>query len=136
MKQLGFHLVAGKKTPFVNGPIVVTVAALKANRNKWVRFVKAYLDATAYVTTNKEGSIDVLRRLIPGDDKETLDHAYEQIRTRATVDLVPPDAAVENLVKMMIYVDKRAASVDRSKLADYSILRELLAQSKTAPVKR
>jgi NitT/TauT family transport system substrate-binding protein len=114
MKQLGFYLVTGKKTPFMNGPIVVTVAALKANRNKWVRFVKAYLDATAYVTTNKEGSIGVLRRLMPGDDKETLDHAYEQIRTRATVDLVPPDAAVENLVKMMIYVDKRAASVDRS----------------------
>ncbi len=136
MKQLGFHLVAGKKTPFMNGPITVTVAALKANRNKWVRFVKAYLDATAYMTTNKEGSMGVLRRLMPGDDKESLDNAYEQMRTRATVDLVPPDAAVENLVKMMTYVDKRAASVDRSKLGDYSILRELLAQSKTAPAKK
>jgi hypothetical protein len=36
---------------------------------------------------------------------------------------------------MMTYVDKRAASVDRSKLADYSILREL-AQSKAVPAKR
>lgn len=131
MKQMGFHLVVGKKTPFMNGPITVTVAALKANRSKWVRFVKAYLDATAYMTTNREGSIDVLRRIIPGDEKETLEYAYEQMRLRATVDLVPPDAAVENLVRMMTYVDKRAATVDRSKLADYSILRELLAQSKT-----
>jgi NitT/TauT family transport system substrate-binding protein len=136
MKQMGFHLVPGRKTPFMNGPITVTVASLKANRNKWVRFVKAYLDATAYVTTNKEGSIGVLRRLMPGDDKESLDHAYEQMRLRATVDLVPPEAAVENLVKMMTYVDKRAATVDRSKLADYSILKELLAQSKTAPAKK
>ena len=125
MKQMGFHLVAGKKTPLMNGPITVTVASLKANRSKWVRFVRAYLDATAYVTTNREGSIDVLRRIIPGDEKETLEHAYEQMRQRATVDLVPPEAAVENLVKMMTYVDKRAASVDRSKLADYSILKEL-----------
>jgi hypothetical protein len=54
-----------------------------------------------------------------------LDHTYEQMRTRADVDLIPPDAAVDNLIKMMTYVDKRAASVDRSKLADYSILREL-----------
>lgn len=130
MKQLGFHLVPGRKTPFMNGPITVTVASLKANRNKWVRFVKAYLEATAYLTVNKEGSIDVLRRIVPGDDRETLDHAYEQIRARATVDLIPPEAAVENLVKMMTYVDKRSASVDRGKLADYSILRELLAQSK------
>jgi hypothetical protein len=65
---------------------------------------------------------------MPGDDKESLDHAYEQMRLRATVDLVPPEAAVENLVKMMTYVDKRAATVDRSKLADYSILKELLAR--------
>src|SRR5258707_3137291 len=134
MKQMGFHLVPGRKTPFMNGPITVTVASLKANRGKWLRFVKAYLEATQYMTTNKEGSIEVLKRIIPADDKETLDHAYEQMRARATVDLIPPEAAVENLVKMMTYVDKRAATVDRSKLADYSILREL-AQSKTATKK-
>ena len=126
MKQMGFHLVPGRKTPFMNGPITVTFASLKANRNKWVRFVKAYLEATQYMTINKEGSIDVLKRIIPPDDKETLDHAYDEMRARATVDLLPPDAAVENLVKMMTYVDKRAATLDRSKLADYSILKELL----------
>lgn len=130
MKQMGFHLVAGKKTPFMNGPIVVTTASLKSNRSKWVRFVKAYLEATHFMTTNKEGSIQVLRRIIPGDEKETLEHAYEEMRARATVDLVPPDAAVENLIKMMTYVDKRAATVDRAKLADYSILKELSAAKK------
>jgi NitT/TauT family transport system substrate-binding protein len=135
MKQMGFHLVAGKKTPFMNGPITVTVASLKANRGKWVRFVKAYLEATHYMTTNKEGSIQVLRRIIQTDERETLEHAYEEMRSRATVDLVPPEAAVENLVKMMTYVDKRAATVDRAKLADYSILKEL-AQSKAVPAKR
>ena len=134
MKQLGFHIVPGRKTPFMNGPITVTVASLKANRGKWVRFVKAYLEATQYLTTNKEGSMEVLKRIIPGDEKETLDFAYEQMRSRATVDLLPPEAAVDNLVKMMTYVDKRAATVDRSKLADYSILKEFL-QSKAATKK-
>jgi NitT/TauT family transport system substrate-binding protein len=128
MKQLGFHLVAGKKTPFMNGPIVVTAASLKANRGKWVRFVKAYLEATHYMTVNKEGSMQVLRRIIPGDEKETLEHAYQEMRARATVDLLPPDAAVENLIKMMTYVDKRSATVDRSRLADYSILKEAAAK--------
>jgi hypothetical protein len=47
------------------------------------------------------------------------------------VDLFPPDAAVENLIKMVAYVDKRASSIDKSKLADYSILREL-GQGKAA----
>jgi NitT/TauT family transport system substrate-binding protein len=134
MKQMGFHLVAAKKTPFMNGPITVTAASLKANRGKWVRFVKAYLEATEYMTTNREGSMNVLKRIIQTDDKETLENGYEQMRQRATVDLMPPEAAVENLVKMLTYIDKRAATVDRSKLADYSILRELL-QSKAGTKK-
>jgi len=135
MKQMGFHMVTGKKTPFMNGPVTVMAASLRANRGKWVRFVKSYLEATTYMTTNREGSMEVLRRILQTDDKETLDHAYEQMRARATVDLLPPEAAVENLIKMMTYVDKRSASVDRSKLADYSILKEL-AQSKAVPVKK
>ncbi len=130
MKQMGFHLVTGKKTPFMNGPITVTVASLKANRGKWARFVRAYLEATEYMVGHREGSIAVLKKIIPGDEKETLEHGYEQMRARATVDLVPPEAAVENLIKMMTYVDKRAATVDRSKLADYSILKEVRAGKK------
>lgn len=125
MKQLGFFLIAGKKTPFMNGPITVKASSLQSNRPKWVRFVKSYLEATAYMTTNKEGSVEVLRRAIGIQDKESLDHTYDEMRTRATTDLIAPDAAVDNLIKMMVYVDKRASSVERSKLADYSILREL-----------
>lgn len=135
MKQMGFHLVPGKKTPFMNGPITVTVASLKANRSKWLRFVRAYLEATHYMTVNREGSIDVLKKIISGGEKETLDHAYDEMRSRATVDLVAPDAAIENLVKMMTYIDKRAATVDRSKLVDYSILKELAA-IRPVPVKK
>ena len=126
MRQMGFHLVAGRKTAFMNGPITVTVASLRANRGKWTRFVKAYAEATHYMTVNRSGSMDVLKKIIPGDEKETLDHAYEQMRTRATLDLIAPEAAIENLIKMMIYVDKRAAAVDRNKLTDYSILKELM----------
>ena len=125
MKQLGFFLVAGKKTPFMNGPITVKASSLQSSRPKWVRFVKSYLEATHYLVTNKEGSIEVLRRAIQIDDKETLDYAYEQMRARATVDLIPSEAAVENLIKMVAYVDKRAPSIEKSKLADYSILKEL-----------
>ena len=135
MKQMGFFLVTGKKTPFMNGPITVKASSLQSNRPKWVRFVKSYLEATHYMTTNREGSMEVLRRVIGIDDKETLDFAYEQMRIRATVDLVPPDAAVENLIKMVAYVDKRASSIEKSKLADYSILKEL-AQSKAVPTKK
>ena len=119
----------------MNGPLTVTAASLKANRGKWTRFVKANLEATQYMITNREGSIDVLRKIIGTNEKETIDYAYEQMRQRATVDLVAPEAAIENLIKMVSYVDKRATTVDRSKLTDYSILKEL-AQSGQLPAKR
>jgi NitT/TauT family transport system substrate-binding protein len=135
MKQMGFHLVPGKKTAFMNGPITVTAANLKANRGKWLRFVKAYIEATHYMTVNKPGSVDVLKKIIGSEERETLDHAYEQMRARATVDLVAPEPAIDNLIKMMTYVDKRSASVDRTKLVDYSIVRELI-QSGAVPVKK
>src|SRR5262245_16815446 len=90
MKQMGFHLVPGKKTPFMNGPITVKVSSLQSNRPKWVRFVKSYLEATYYMTTNREGSVEVLRRAVGIEDKETLDHAYEQMRIRTDVDLISP----------------------------------------------
>jgi NitT/TauT family transport system substrate-binding protein len=126
MKQLGFNLVTGKKTPFMNGPMVVKTASVQANRGKWLRFVRAYMEATHYLTTNKEGSIETLRRSIGLEDKETLNHAYEQMRARADLNLIPSDAALDNLVKMMTYVDKRAATVDKNKLSDHSIARELM----------
>lgn len=135
IKQMGFHLVPGKKTPFMNGPITVTAANLKANRSKWVRFVKANMEATHYMTTNKEGALGVLKKIIGSNEKETLEHAWAEMRNRAAVDLVAPEAAIENLIKMMTYVDKRAATIDRKILTDYSILKEL-QQSGVVPVKR
>jgi hypothetical protein len=87
------------------------------------------------MTVNKAGSIDVLKKIIQTDERETLDHAYEQMRIRATVDLVAPEPAIDNLIKMMTYVDKRATTVDRSKLTDYSILKELAA-TRQLPVKK
>jgi hypothetical protein len=57
------------------------------------------------------------------------------MRLRATVDLVAPDAAVDNLIKMVSYVDKRATTIDRGKLSDYSILKEL-AQTRAVPAKK
>jgi NitT/TauT family transport system substrate-binding protein len=125
MKQLGFHLLTGSKTPFMNAPMVVKASSVQANRGKWLRFVRAYLDATQYIVANRAASLELLRRGLGLEDKETLEHTYEQMRARADLDLIAPPAAVDNLIKMMTYIDKRAASVDQNKLADYSLVREV-----------
>lgn len=124
MKQLGFFLVTGKKTPFMNGSLAVKPASLRADPAKWKRFVKAFSEATQYIVSQKEGTLEVLKRLTQIDDKASLEFVYEQMRSRATVNLRPPQAAVDNLVKMVAYDDKRALSLDKSKMFDLSILEE------------
>jgi NitT/TauT family transport system substrate-binding protein len=135
MKQMGFFLVAGKKTEFMNAPLVVKASSLRAERSKWQRFVRAFLEATHYMTTHKEGSMEILRRITQIDERESLDYIYERMLARADVDLVPSEAAVTNLVKMMTYVDKRAASVDKAKLSDFSVLKEVAQAKQAAPKK-
>lgn len=124
MKQMGFFLIAGGKTPFMNGSLAVKPASLRAEPGKWKRFVKAFSEATQYIKTQKEGTLEVLSRVTQMNDKATLDFIYEQMRSRAEVSLRPPQAAIDNLIKMVAYDDKRALSLDKSKLFDISILDE------------
>lgn len=135
MKQMGFFLVQARKTPFMNGSIVVKTSSLRSDRAKWKRFVSGLLEATSYLMSQKEGTLEVLRRVTRMEDKESLDFIYEQMRSRADPNLIPPDAAVENLVKMVAYVDKRASSVEKTKLLDFSILEELGQGKRLAPKK-
>src|SRR5713226_6012342 len=125
MRQMGFFLLKGRRTPFMNGSNAVKTSSLQSDRAKWKRFVKSFLEATHYMMTNKDGTVEILRRVIGIDDKESLDFTYEQMRSRADADLYPPDAAVE----------KRASSVDKRKLLDLSILQEL-GQGKPSPTKK
>jgi ABC-type nitrate/sulfonate/bicarbonate transport system substrate-binding protein len=127
MKQLGFFLLSGRKTPFMNGSLAVKPASLRADPGKWKRFVKAFSEATQYMISQKDGTLEVLRQVTQMDDKAFLDFIYEQMRSRADVTLRPPAAAVDNLIRMVAYDDKRALSVDRSKLFDLSMLNEPLS---------
>ncbi|MBI4527900.1 MAG: ABC transporter substrate-binding protein [Deltaproteobacteria bacterium] len=135
MRQMGFFLVRGAKTPFMNGSLAVKASSLRSERPKWTRFVKSFRDAINYIMTEKEGTLGVLRRVTGIDEKESLDFIYEQMRSRADAKLQPPEAAVANLVKMVAFIDKRALSVDKSKLFDSSIAEDF-GHGRPAPAKK
>ncbi len=124
MRQMGFFLVSARKTPFMNGSLAVKPSSLRADPGKWKRFVKAFSEATQYLKTQKEGTVEVLRRVTQMDDRASLDFIYEQMRSRAEVTLQAPQPAIDNLIKMVAYDDKRALSIDRRKLFDLSALKE------------
>jgi ABC-type nitrate/sulfonate/bicarbonate transport system substrate-binding protein len=105
----------------------VKPSALRADPSKWKRFVKAFSEATQYIVSQKEGTLDALKRLTQIEDRPALEFVYDRMRSRADVNLRPPQAAVDNLVKMVAYDDKRALSLDKSKMFDLSILEEAAA---------
>ena len=125
MKRMGFFLLQGKKTFFLNGPIVFKRAYLESRRSTVKNFMKGLLEGTSYIMSNREGTLNVLSREMKIGDKETLEYIYDHMRSTADASLYPPEESVTNLLKMMAYVDKRAASVRPEKIMDYSLLEEL-----------
>ena len=125
MKKMGFFVLEGRKTPFMNSPIVIKQSYLQSRRSTVKNFIKGYLEGTKYLVANKEGTIEVLARELRIQDRETLEYTYEHMRANADVTLYPPEDSIRNLLKMAAYVDKRASSIRPEKIMDYSILEEL-----------
>lgn len=125
MKKRGFSILRGKPTPFMNAPIAVKRSYLIGHRSTVKKFIKAFSDATRYVVENKEGTLRPLTQLLKSDDPEVIDFAYQYLHTNSEATLYPPEAAVNNLVRMSGYMDKKLGSIRADRVLDLSILDEL-----------
>jgi hypothetical protein len=54
-----------------------------------------------------------------------IDFAYDYLHTNAETTLYPPAEAVENLIKMSGYMDKKLQSISAKQVVDLAILDEL-----------
>jgi hypothetical protein len=89
------------------------------------RFMEAFLESMQHIRRNKEDAVRTLAKILSTSDKQILDHAYEDIVSTMEPTLVPSHEAINNLLKMVAYTDKRAASIPPEKLFDFSLLEEL-----------
>ena len=125
MLKRGFFVLRRKATPFMNGPIAVKRSYLTSQRATLKKFVKAFSDATRYLVDNKEGSMRSLNQLLNTNDPQAADFAYQYLHSNSDASLYPPDEAVNNLIRMSAYVDKKLGSISPSRVVDLSILDEL-----------
>jgi ABC-type nitrate/sulfonate/bicarbonate transport system substrate-binding protein len=125
MVKRGFFVLRGKTTPFMNAPIAVKRSYIAGQRPALKKFVKAFSDATRYLIDNREGTLRPLTQLLNTNDTEIVDFAYRYLHSNSEASLYPPEAAVENLIKMSAYVDKKLGSIAANKIVDLSILEEL-----------
>ena len=125
MVKRGFFVLRGKPTPFMNAPIAAKRSYLAGQRSTVKKFVKAFSDATRYLVDNKEGTMRPLTKLLNSNDPDVVDSAYQYLHSNSDATLYPPDEAVNNLIRMSAYMDKKLGSISANRVVDLSILDEL-----------
>jgi NitT/TauT family transport system substrate-binding protein len=125
MVKRGFFVLRGKPTPFMNAPIAAKRSYLAAQRSTMKKFVKAFSDATHYLVDNKEGTMRPLTKLLNSNEADVVDFAYQYLHSNSDATLYPPNEAVNNLIRMSAYMDKKLGSISPSRVVDLSILDEL-----------
>ncbi|MGE5058210.1 MAG: ABC transporter substrate-binding protein [Betaproteobacteria bacterium] len=125
MKKRGFFVLRGRPTPFMNAPIAFKRSYLASQRSTAKKFVKAFADATRYIVVNKPGTLRPLTQLLNTSDSDVIDFAYDYLHANSEATLYPPAEAVENLIKMSAYMDKKLPSINAKQVVDLSLLDEL-----------
>ena len=106
-------------------PIAFRRSYLASQRSTAKKFVKAFADATLFIVDNKPGTLRPLTKLLNTNDSEVIDFAYAYLHANSETTLYPPAEAVENLIKMSGYMDKKLQSISAKQVVDLSILDEL-----------
>lgn len=125
MKKRGFSILRTKTTPFMNAPIAAKRSYIASHRPAMKKFVKAFADATRYMIDNREGTLRPLTQLLNTNDPEVTDFAYQYLHANSEASLYPPEAAVQNLIRMSGYMDKKLASITANRILDLSLLDEI-----------
>jgi len=125
MKKRGFFVLRGRPTPFMNAPIAFKRSYLASRRSTAKKFVKAFADATLFIVANKPGTMRPLTKLLNTNDSEVIHFAYAYLHANSETTLYPPAEAVENLIKMSGYMDKKLQLISAKQVVDLSVLDEL-----------
>ena len=130
IQSLGLNLYRAKRAPFLTSPTVIKRSYLQTHRPVMKRFMEAFVEGMQHIRQNKEDSVRTLSRVLATNDKLTLDHAYDDIVSSMDPSLMPSQDAVNNLLKMVAYTDKRAAGMKPERILDFSLLEEIRGAQK------
>jgi len=135
MTRLGLFLFKGKRTPLMVTPMVVKRSYLQSHRATVKKFLAGYLEGIQQLIHSKEDAFRTLSHILGTADRDVLEYAYEGFVSNLDSTPIPPQEAVKNLLKLVAYTDKRAASIRPEALFDFSLLEELGVKTARPPQK-
>ena len=127
-RKLGFNLLvdlAAIGVPYQVGPISTARSVLTGNPEMVRRVVRGYLAGIHRMKTDKEFAIEVARRYLQEDDRETLDATWQHFAQGSIPD-VPyiTDDGLVPVLQELADTDPRAASSRPDQFYDNRFLRE------------
>ncbi len=101
-KLAGFNVIlkTGKYLPRIGGTFWVHNDYLKAHRETSKRFILAIADATEYMRTHKEGSVDVIQKYFAMKDRREAEGVWVEVFDQYGPDL--PEALVRSLFESRV----------------------------------
>jgi ABC-type nitrate/sulfonate/bicarbonate transport system substrate-binding protein len=112
---------------YIQGAITTQKPYLARNRNTVKAFLRGLAESVGAIRADKEGTISVIARVLKTDDRESLDHAYEVLRSQVVADLYPTEQSIDSVLKTMSYEDPVFGSIPPFKYFDLSLLQEVKA---------
>jgi ABC-type nitrate/sulfonate/bicarbonate transport system substrate-binding protein len=112
---------------YIQGAITTQKSYLEKNRNTVKAFLKGLGESVGAIRSDKEATISVIQRVLKTDDRESLEHAYEVLRSQVVADLYPTEQSIDSVLKTMSYEDPVFGSIPPFKYFDLSLLQEIKA---------
>ena len=127
--RAGFSVVSDLSllnVPYTMHGFGVRKSYIRANRDVTVRFMKAYLEGIQIFKTNKDLSLNILKKYTRLDDLSLVQTAYDEMANRLIRRMPYPDAGgIQTIINQLALSRPQLKSLNPNDFIDPSILKEI-----------
>jgi ABC-type nitrate/sulfonate/bicarbonate transport system substrate-binding protein len=129
LKQMGFRVIElnDSNIPFVSTSVVVNAAYLREHRDTVERFLRAWLEALAFIASprNKSVVIKTLIHYMKLSDSTVAEEGYQDLLVGFEKKPYPTIEGLRNVQRMMALMNPKVTKINVEDLVDGSLIRKL-----------
>jgi NitT/TauT family transport system substrate-binding protein len=114
-----------KSTPWIFNGTVVSRSYLKANRDLFLKFLKAYIEGTYFALANEARTKEVIAKAFKNNDPKILDAAFADFKRRIPRDAEPSRQGAANILAVLPTIGTKVASTKVEDYIDASLIDDL-----------
>ncbi len=126
--KLGFPILLdliSLRIPFPQRGIYTTTKFIKEHPETVRRYMRAYVEAIHYFKTQKEETIQIMRKYSRVEDRNVLEHTWSWFTQNMPENPYPPLEGYQTVLQEMALTNPKAAAVNPRDLVDARFVKEL-----------